>query len=580
MPSPEDPVAADAGAWYLRPWPAGIAVACVYAALSFLLAPGGSLGTDTGAKVATMAVMEQRGVWADLDVGYWAARWDPEGALHPLYQSRPIDGAWIAVTTVTMLLPGRVLYGLGGVQLALALPMAGALAAAFGCRALAMRLTGRLDGRPDGRLDRRLGAHDRAGWVAFWLVALASPMAVYALDFWEHAPGAALMVWAGVHALDATRAPGARAVAASSGVAGLLLGAAATMRTESLVVGFVAVGAACLALLVATRGLLRPLLAGTSALVGFALTFGAGGLLERWMGVQERTARAEGLVGGGGASRWAELPDRLEEGLTTTLSPLASARPGAWAAGAVFVAAVLATATLWRRRETLGLAGALAAGGVLLVAHAGGIGFVPGAWVAFPAAGAGLLALGAKGATRWVAVAALVMYPLTWAFQFLGGALPQWGGRYVLAATLVLGTCAVVHLTRPERDQRGLVALGALCLVVTAVGVSWLVHRTHEIDRVFDVLVDRPEDVVAAENGFFIREGMDAYLQRLWLAASPGAGLQEVAEVVEAAGLGSFAWVSEARRAPAVAGFDLRDTTRTWLLGAELYLHSYRRVGT
>src|SRR3546814_12247060 len=94
------------------------------------MSPGGYLGTDTGAKVATLEVMDQRGS-AKPQLGYWAEQWDPDGSLHPIYDSDPIDGEWVHVTTLQMLELARPLYALGGYRLTLLLPMAGAVGAAF-----------------------------------------------------------------------------------------------------------------------------------------------------------------------------------------------------------------------------------------------------------------------------------------------------------------------------------------------------------------------------------------------------------------------------------------------------------------
>src|SRR5205807_2001537 len=146
---------------------------------------------------------------------------------------------WVDVTTVPMLYLGYPLYRLGGYRLALLLPMLGAVAAALAARALA----------------RRLGADEGVGWAAFFLVAVASPLAIYALDFWEHSIGVALMGWGVVLLLDALRlaapvsgapgrqngdptrqkAVGVRSWGRAAATAGLLFGAAATLRTEALV---------------------------------------------------------------------------------------------------------------------------------------------------------------------------------------------------------------------------------------------------------------------------------------------------------------------------------------------------------
>src|SRR5437868_7874559 len=102
--------------------------------------------------------------------------------------------------------------------------MLGAIAAALAAKALA----------------RRLGGGD--GWLAFWVVAVASPLALYALDFWEHSIGVALMAWAVVLLLDVGRGDAGWKGAAG---AGLLFGAAATVRQEAFVYAAVAGGLAC-----------------------------------------------------------------------------------------------------------------------------------------------------------------------------------------------------------------------------------------------------------------------------------------------------------------------------------------------
>ena len=49
-------------------------------------------------------------------------------------------------------------------------------------------------------LARRLGA--RTGVATFWVIGLATPVAIYALDFWEHSLGLALMLWGVVLLFD------------------------------------------------------------------------------------------------------------------------------------------------------------------------------------------------------------------------------------------------------------------------------------------------------------------------------------------------------------------------------------------
>src|SRR6478672_9414543 len=98
-------------AFLARPLAAALVLlACYFAAAAFN-SPRGYLGTDTGAKVATLRVMDTRHTF-DPGAGYWAAADDPQGALHPLYDTRRVDDRYVAVTTLPMLLLARPLWAL------------------------------------------------------------------------------------------------------------------------------------------------------------------------------------------------------------------------------------------------------------------------------------------------------------------------------------------------------------------------------------------------------------------------------------------------------------------------------------
>ena len=113
-----------------------------------------------------------------------------------------------------------------------------------------------------------------------------------------------------------------------------------------------------------------------------------------------------------------------------------------------------------------------------------------------------------------VAVGAL---PLVWAFQYLGGADPQWAGRYVLELCIILVALGVAALQHAGSAIRwGVLALSR---ARDRDGLLWLRRASHSVADLFADLVDRPEDVVIARNGFLIREGGPAYSQRLWLTA-------------------------------------------------------------
>ncbi len=174
--------------------------------------PRGTLGTDTGGKLATLRVMERHGGLVP-DIGYWAEAADPDGDAPPAVLHDRVGEQWVNVTT----LPDAL-------RLVSAVPIGGT---APSC---CCRCSGRCSA-PSRRVHSRAG-WAAAGWTAFWAVGLASPVAIYALDFWEHSLGLALMLWGVVVVLDVIdgRAGWRGAIGA-----GALFGAAATMRQEALV---------------------------------------------------------------------------------------------------------------------------------------------------------------------------------------------------------------------------------------------------------------------------------------------------------------------------------------------------------
>jgi hypothetical protein len=538
-----------------HPLRAGLLLLGVYVLLSLGMSPGGYLGTDTGAKVATLEVMTERGT-ADPVLGYWAEEWDPNGELHPIYGSEHVDGDWVHVTTLPMLELARPLYAVGGYRLTLLLPMLGAIGAAFAARSLARRT-----------------ADDDAGWMAFWTTGLLSPLVVYALDFWEQAPGVGLML--GAIALLAGITDGERHVARALG-AGALLGVAATMRTEAFVYTAVAVGLCSLVLLVHRREAWRAVVVGVLAFVGFAGPWLANRALEAALGGNSRSARVSGTAGGGIGN----LDDRAREAAITLFALRPAELSEVITLGGLFAALVAAAIVLSRRSEPrvivllLGLAALLQ-----LSALSGGLGFVPGMVAATPLVLLPVLIPPDRVSGRFALGVAGAALPIVWAFQFVGGANPQWAGRYALASCAVLVALGAARLSAgPPVLRVGLLALtGAVALS----GVLWLGERSHVFDRLFDELVERPEDVVIARNGFFIREGGAAYVERHWLTAVDDEALERAVEVVEESGGTTFAVLDEDESAPNdLHGAALVGTDRTTVTGVALYLHSYELGGS
>ena len=538
-----------------RPLLACVLLFAVYVGLSFANNTHGTLGTDTGGKVATLRTMESRGN-LDPDVGYWAARWDPNGELHPLFYATHIAGKWVNVTTLPVLYLAEPLYRAGGYRLALVLPMLGSVLAALAARALA----------------RRLGTH---GWLAFVVVGLLSPLAIYALDFWEHSIGVALMAWAVVLLVDIDGDGAGRKWPRALG-AGLLFGAAATMRTEALVYGAVATAAVCLVLLGRVRRLGPPVGVGLVVAAGLFLPLAGNFALEKaTVGGTIRAARTSGTVAEAGSG--ARL--RLQEGLLTAvgLYPEVSWKSVA-VGGALLLLVVFAVRTVARGRDP-GPAVVSGAGAAGLVAarFSAGVGFIPGMTAASPVAGVGL-ADGWSGTTGRLLVAiALVALPIVWAFQFLGGAYAQWGGRYVLMSGFLLTVVGAAALERMPRPA----AVGALALAaaVTAFGLVWMSSRTHDVARAEATLYRRRDPVLISRVAHLAREGgaYYSYGGRPWLTAVTEQEQQAAVDVVRRAGAPGFAVVDDGTgRSPSFAGFAPSDVSHVEFLGLRLRITSYR----
>lgn len=565
---------------------AGLALLAIYVGLSFLNSPQGYLGTDTGGKVATMRVMAERGRF-DPDLGYWAKRWDPSGALHPIgYTTRTASGTWVNVTTLPALWVGWQLFRVGGYRVSLLVPMAGAIAACFAGRALL----------------RRLGAGEGHAWRGFWLLGLASPLAIYALDFWEHTLGVALMAWAVVLVVDvAVRRPLPWWRAAAAGV---LFGASATMRTESLVYLAVAgvVGPSAFFLRSGRVGRPKPEQIVGAIGIGGLLAAGAAvplflnELLERRViGSTLRGARVAGTALGIGDA----AASRLQEAGITLFGLEGS--PTGLVLGAMAVALLVFAAL---RRDTAAAVVAVAGAAVLALvrAVAGGLGFVPGlgpAWVLPAAAAATAAAMRARPepfvnaeaeipasthtndrtAPAVVLAVALGAIPLVLATQFRGGAGPQWAGRYLLVSGFLLAVLGWAALERRPPVLR--TAFAGLALATTAFGLVWLHVRSHDVDRTIATLERRPEPVLVSGVYHLAREGGATYGDKRWLTLSPTpqGTPAAVAKVLQQAGIDRFASVELAGERPRrYPGFTAAGTSTVTLFeGVDLRVTSWRR---
>ncbi len=539
-----------------RPLVAALVLLAVYAGLSLLNDTRGYLGTDTGGKVATLKVMQQRGDF-DPDVGYWAQGQDPDGRVHGLYYTAKIGDRFVNVTSLPVLLAAEPLWRVGGYRLTLLLPMLGAIAAAFAARALA----------------RRLGDGD--GWPAFWLVGLASPMVIYALDFWEHSIGVALMAWGIVALFDAVdRGP----VWWRGALAGLAFGAAFSMRTESAVYGLVCTGLVCLVLLIGRRNLVGALVTGATAMVGMVTMVAANAALETAvLGTTFRSGRAG--VRPPPAGRSSPSGSRRRWSPPCRRSPRSTCSPTCWRSGSTAALAYLVWASANRRDRNLVVGAAGLVVFIYLFRLSSGLGFVPGLVATTPVAVAGVVLGWRNARSRLVVALAVAPLPLVFLFQFPGGAAPQWAGRYILTSGVVLAAVGMARLDRVERWVRTL--LIGLSVAVAVFGVAWLSTRSHQVAEAADRLESRPEAVLISPNGFVPREFGGSYGRKNWLSTGNAADLEFAVDVVGRSGADSFALVDLNTTAdpPSFAGWTaVSSEIVPFLEGADFKVTSYQRA--
>jgi hypothetical protein len=473
---------------------APVLLALVYLAALALGDPRVGLIADSGGKLATAEVMAEGGTISP-DVGYWAEDLDPDGLFHPLANTRHTADGWVQATSLPYAVATGGLWSLGGPIAVALLSVAGGVAAALAARHLA----------------RRLGATTD---LAFWLVGLGSPLAVYAVDAWEHAPATALALWGIVLALDPRRP--ARAAAA-----GALLGSAMLLRAEmgAYVLAF---GVAVLLVPEVRRRWARLPLLAAGALAGLSLLLG-NALVERAIvGAGVRDARAATGV----AATTSFLGQRLTDAVVTGFGLFPDQAASGLLVAAVLAGALVALALTLTGRLVLsdvavkGLAAVVAL--LYLFRLLDGWANVPGALAAAPAVVL-VAGLARTSEVRVLLGTALGAIPVVWGLQWTGDHIVQWGGRYLLISTvllLVLAAVAMEGAIGRHRIARGLVAI---TFAVGLVGLAWHVHRADVIGAEGDALAELPDDTVVVTTLQHLgRELGSWYGDRRWLSADEG----------------------------------------------------------
>jgi hypothetical protein len=523
-----------------------------YVVVSLTFDPRGQVGSDAAAKVSALESMKQHDS-AIPEVAYWAHERDPEGRLYPVHNSVQVDGRWITVSTLPMIELMAPLYRVGGVRLALLIPLAGALAGAWAAAALA----------------RRVGADPR---VAFAVVALASPVTVYAMTIWEHTLGLAAIVAGGVVLIDVRRGVKPWWWAA---VAGVLFGVAATMRTEAFVYGAVLTAVMGLALALERRSPLSAIRIGLAALGGLQLPLFVNSWLERAvLGVDFRSGRASGVASSSGS----QPLERLRDGAVGLFAVVANDSVISIGVGVVFSLAIACSVWFWnvperrdRARQLLLVAGVIAA-----VMCTTGLGFVPGLLPTTPLALAAVSVFRADDRViRELGVAAVLAVAVVWLTQYTSNVVPQWSGRYVLTSGIVLAVLGLRSQV-PVGVRRALVGFS---IAVTAFGIVWVGQRTHGVADFFDAVDATHSDVVFSRDRNLLREAGAAVVGQQWLSSdlTEDAGL--AFEIARAAGATSVLVIQRDDQAdlpPPTCYEDVSRQSRRFLPNATFTFVTYR----
>jgi hypothetical protein len=546
-----------------RPLVAAVVLFGIYVALSFAVDPRAFLGSDAGGKAASLEVMVRRHTLVP-DIGYWAEPSDPAGTLHPLVLTSHVGDHWLNATTLPMLVASYPLAAAWGARGALLLPMLGAVCTALGAR----------------RLVRLLGGSPARADLGFWVIGLASPVTLYALQFWEHTLGLAAIVWA-VNLL--LRVQDAHRPMRLAFVAGALFGIAATMRTEALVYGLVATLVVLVTMCRAQQGFRHVVQTAIGALAGVIVPLVANEVLERAvLGSSVRAGRTAGTAGGAGS----EFAGRAQDAFISTFSAVGATRQTVpILLGVVFVASIARAVWLAAAsRVDAARVPALAAIAVALAAGvaARGPGFVPGLFPTMPLAVGGLVALALvrdrASTVRTVGVIAVAALPLVWLLQYRGHMIPQWSGRYVLTTGVLLLAVAIAAL--PARPRLVLAGLTVLSIAVTSFGFVWTVQRTRTVAQTAALLATRPEPVLIATDANLFRETGAASVDRRWLHASTRAQLDDAFAIAVTAGAHEVGVVHEpTENITAPAGWAATGDARVPYLGDPLVLTTYRLSG-
>jgi hypothetical protein len=319
---------------------------------------------------------------------------------------------------------------------------------------------------------------------------------------------------------------------------------------------------------------------GVTGVVGFVAVSAANiGLELLVVGEPIRTARASVAVGGVASG----LGVRAREAAVTLVSPFPTFDTYYLVLGGVGALALGALAWWGRdpRTRRLAVIAAAIAGFVVVNRLSLNASFWPGLFATTPVAAAGVALGWGDERRRLVVLLALLPLPLVFLSQFPGGALPQWGGRYILTTGFLLLVVGATSLGSLEAWAR--LAFVGLSALVTVVGLAWMSTRTHQVASAGDLLAQRPEAVLVSPDGFVVREFAATYGEKDWLSTNGLVELDPALEVVRRSGRPSFAIVTVGgdQPMPDVTGFHTTGTSKIPFVDPlELTVTSYARDGS
>jgi len=492
-----------------------VAASAVLVGAMLLLPEGAPFSIDAGAKeLQALAFAHDSGWPRPIEVP--AQGLDPDGRLLPPFLV-PMPGGAASIYPVLFPLLAAPLAGVAGPPALRLLPLAAGVAAAWLAGLLVRRLCG-------------VGSPGPPAAAAL----LATPLAFYALTFWEQTLAATLVMAALLVILGSDDRRPVRPPAAWAG-GGLLLGTACWVRTEIVVLTALVVA---VPLVMERRSGLRAALAGAGgAAAGLLLGAGLQRLaLGSWLPLH-LVYHAESFTRGGSL---------LQERLATLVGSMVP-DPVTALASLIWIAAL--AAALWDRTRrsrltrTLGVSAVLTAFAAALAAPA--LRWMAGArpTEAFPFA---------APAATWVLLAPLPLAAAArperiadrrWRAMALVAALfvvavslakparsPEWGHRLLLPSVL-LGMVVLLALEpfsarAPKVIRRTAVAALAVALVVQAGGLALLGHGVATHAGLVRSLLSQtsPGDVVLTDTAMLPLGSAAGFASRRFLfCASPDA---------------------------------------------------------